>query len=229
MGTARSCDGAGAIPLEAGHCLVFENEGQMQTHRSLIEQVVGQTVSSVNERMPIEDVRIRVVVDPAQVIPELGLSGYNPGPKEVILYFDPGSPLLPQSLTTDLAPVLAHELHHAKRRRTAGYGSTLLEAAVSEGLADHFAMEVMGTGPSLWANALTGDSLETWMARAGETWMDRPYDHAGWFVGADPAIPRWTGYAIGFEIVRRYLAADSTRSASRLAGEPAASFLPASP
>ncbi|MDX1545753.1 MAG: DUF2268 domain-containing putative Zn-dependent protease [Rhodothermales bacterium] len=223
------CDEASSITLEAGSCLVFEDEGQLAARRSHIEQVVRQTVASVNGLMPIDKVLIRVVADPAQVIPELGLSGYNPSEEEVVLFLDPQSSVLSQSLTADLALVLAHEMHHAKRRRTVGYGSTLFEAAVSEGLADHFAMEVVGSAPPLWASALTGSELALWISRARETWTDRPYDHRAWFVGAAPDIPRWAGYAIGFEIVRVYLSADPDRRASILVDEPAETFLPDSP
>jgi hypothetical protein len=222
------CDEGSAIALEAGSCLVFEDEGQLEDHRMLVEQVIRQTVASVNARMPIDHVLIRVVADPTRAIPELGLSGYNPSEAEVLIFVDPRSPVLSQSLPTDLASVLAHEMHHAKRRRTVGYGSTLLEAAVSEGLADHFSVELTRGEPPLWARALTGSELERWIARAMETWTDRPYDHSGWFVGTDPNIPRWAGYAIGFEIVRVYLSAHPDRRAAGLVDEPAATFVPAS-
>lgn len=219
------CGGA-SIPLEAANCLAFEDEGPIGEHRDRIEQTVRQTISAVNDRMPISDVLVRVVVDPSRVIPELGLSGYNPSEDEVILFVDPQSSVLPQSLANDLSPVLAHELHHAKRRRTVGYGSTLLEAIVSEGLADHFSMEAIGSESPLWARALTGSDLDMWTERAMETWTERPYDHTGWFVGTDPDIPRWTGYAIGFKLVGDYLSADPDRRTSRLVDEPAATFAP---
>jgi hypothetical protein len=53
--------------------------------------------------------------------------------------------------------------------------------------------------------------------------------HADWFFGTDPSIPRWTGYAVGFELVRAYLDANPGRRASALVGEPATSFVPYSP
>lgn len=222
------CEGGAQIALEAGHCLVFEDGGQLEDHRQLVEQVVRQTVASVNDLMPIDNVLIRVVADPAQVIPELGLSGYNPSAEEVVIFIDPHSSVLAGSLAANLSQVVAHEMHHAKRRRTVGYGATLLEAVVTEGLADHFSVEVTGSEPPLWATALTGSELDQWISRAMETWTDRPYDHSGWFVGTDPGIPRWAGYAIGFEMVRLYLSADPDRRASRLVAEPAEAFLPVS-
>ena len=55
------------------------------------------------------------------------------------------------------------------------------------------------------------------------------YSHAEWFFGTTPGTPRWTGYAVGFELVRAYLEAEPTRRASALVDEPAASFVPYAP
>ncbi|MES0476805.1 MULTISPECIES: DUF2268 domain-containing putative Zn-dependent protease [Citrobacter freundii complex] len=41
-------------------------------------------------------------------------------------------------------------LHHAARWQGPGYGSTLGEALVSKGLADHFSLELFGGEPELW-------------------------------------------------------------------------------
>ena len=67
--------------------------------------------------------------------------------------------------------------------------------------------------------------METWVARARTTWTKRPYDHSGRFFGTDPVIPRWTGYAVGFEIVRRYLSDHPDRRASDLVAEDAETFV----
>lgn len=42
----------------------------------------------------------------------------------------------------------------------------------------------------------------------------------------DPAIPRWAGHAIGFDLVGAFLDANPRRLASDLVDEPAASFIP---
>ena len=221
------CGGASSALLEAGSCLVFEDNGQFGDDRNLVERVVRQTVSSVNDLMPVDDVRIRVGISLSQTIPEIGIGGYASSGHEVLIFIDPYSSAVPASLETDLASALAHELHHAKRKRTVGYGLTLFEAAVSEGLADHFAKEVTGKVP-IWSEALTGDDLARWTARLVEAGAERLYAHGGWFFGTDPDIPRWTGYAVGFELVRAYLSANPDRRASGLADEPATTFLPTS-
>ena len=205
------CGGASSVVLEAGSCLVFEDNGQLRDDRNLVERIVSQTVSSVNDLMPVGDVRIHVSISLSQTIPEIGLGGYASSGHEVLIFIDPYSSAVPASLETDLTSVLAHELHHAKRRRTVGYGLTLFEAAVSEGLADHFAKEVTGKVP-IWSEALTGDDLARWTSRLVEAGAERLYDHGGWFFGSDPDIPRWTGYAVGFELVQR-LPIDKSESA----------------
>ncbi|RMG28790.1 MAG: hypothetical protein D6730_05025, partial [Bacteroidetes bacterium] len=65
-----------------------------------------------------------------------------------------------------------------------------------------------------------------WTERASEAWNERPYDHNKWFFGAGGEVPRWAGYAIGFELVKNYLAAHPSRKPSTLFDEPATSFQP---
>jgi uncharacterized protein YjaZ len=115
---------------------------------------------------------------------------------------------------------VAHELHHTSRIRTGpGYGKTLGEALVTEGLADHFASEAFpDTPPQPWDNALSKDQeAELW--RKAQSILDVPggYNHQAWFFGGGAAgLPRWTGYTLGYKIVLAYLGDD--RSASSAAG-----------
>lgn len=38
--------------------------------------------------------------------------------------------------------------------------------------------------------------------------LHQPYDHNAWFFGsADRQLPRWAGYALGYELVQRFFAA----------------------
>ncbi len=50
-----------------------------------------------------------------------------------------------------------------------------------------------------------------------------------WFFGSDElGIPRWTGYSLGFKIVRGYLARNPGTKASALATAPPATLRPPS-
>jgi uncharacterized protein YjaZ len=196
--------------------------------QSLIEQEVERTMSVVQPLLNVTGLRIALIDDPTQVIPEVGMGGFNPSADEVLLYADSSWPDLETVLRSELLLQLAHEIHHAMRRRSVGYGSTVLQAAVTEGLADHFSLEVSGETGRPWALALSPAELASWIPEV-ESRATGAYDHDEWFYGANPSIPRWTGYAVGFELVRAYMSKDPARRASTLVGEPASSFVPYSP
>ncbi|MGH9324321.1 MAG: DUF2268 domain-containing putative Zn-dependent protease, partial [Vicinamibacteria bacterium] len=216
-----------AIGLEGGFSLVFEDGGILDSHKATIEPVVRETISAVRELLSVNGVTIRVTVGTAFVIPEIGMGGRTNGPGEIQLVMSPDSAVLAQSLTTELFPLLAHEMHHVMRIRTAGFGSNLLEAMVTEGLADQFSIEVAAIEPPIWSRALSEDELQIWYAQAREHWFDESYNHDAWFFGTTGEIPRWAGYSIGFELTRLFLRANPGRRPSQLFGEPAASFIPA--
>jgi uncharacterized protein YjaZ len=214
-----------AIALEGGSSLVFEDSGALDAHRDAIAGEAAGTVTAVRRLLDVNGVTIRARAGMEYVIPELGFGGRTTGPGEILLVFNPASGVLADSLAAELFPLLAHELHHVARIRTVGYGANLLEAMVSEGLADQFAIEVAGIEPPMWSTALSGEDLEVWSARAKEQWYDAGYSHDAWFYGAGGQIPRWAGYAIGFDMTRNFLIANPDRKPSQLFSEPAPSFI----
>ncbi len=119
---------------------------------------------------------------------------------------------LRNALQTWVPATLAHELHHSSRIRTGpGYGRTLGEAMVSEGLADHFANEAFSTTPPQpWASSLSENQEHAvWQRAEPQLWS--AHDHRLWFFGG-PDIPRWAGYSLGYSIVEKFL--DGGRSAA---------------
>lgn len=119
------CEQAQSIH-DAGICLAFSSAGSLTAYRDVLEEEAGRTLDIVQPLLGVSDLRIAVVADPGQVIPEVGLGGFNPNEHEVRLYVDPSRPDLEAVLRAEVMPTLAHEIHHAMRRRTVGYGSTLL-------------------------------------------------------------------------------------------------------
>ena len=221
----KPCDTLPIISSTNNICLTIEHTRLSNAHRDIIESKVSSGLSSINSLIPINDLRISIVDNPQLVIPEIGIGGYNPDEHEVILAIDVNFSNLDSTLEENLIAILAHEIHHAKRRRSVGYGNTLLQAVVSEGLADHFSIELTGIEPPPWSIALTNDELQNWIDAAGNSWS-QPYNHGAWFLGTDPNIPRWTGYSIGFELVKNYLLNNPGRLPSNLHNEQASSFEP---
>jgi uncharacterized protein YjaZ len=215
-----------AIGLEGGISLVFEDGGSLDAHRTTIERIVKDTVSAVRGLLPVNGVTIQILSGTASVIPEIGMGGFTASTDEIRLTFNPDSTVLPGTLPTELFPLLAHEMHHVARFRTIGYNTSLLDAMVTEGLADQFSVEIADIDPPMWSQALSAAELVTWTAIAREHWLEPTWNHDAWFFGADPSIPRWAGYSIGYEIARTFLSAHPDRRPSQLYGEPARAFLP---
>jgi len=214
------------VRLNHGVALLFEDEGSLASYHLLIEQEVRRTIEVVAAKWDIGRLSIRVFASQTNVIPEIGLNGYTPSATEIRLFVHPTFQSLDDSIETHLFPLLAHEMHHARRTHLVDYGSTLLEAVVSEGLADHFSMEIAGVEPPIWSVAVQGETLDHWMEEASKVWLEPGYRHAEWFFGTHSDIPRWTGYSIGFALVNRYLQTHPDQSASRLVGSPASIFMP---
>jgi hypothetical protein len=163
-------------------------------------------------RLPIE--RVDIVVgysDPFWTIPAWGIGGYAHGKGRISITVAPDHPRFKDAERCErLAAVLAHEMHHLARARGPGYGKTLGEALVSEGLAQCFEVEI-GCSPPPYATALAKDSLEEFAARARNEVESKEYDHAAWFFGrrGDPRFPKDGGYSLGYALVKSGLSLES--------------------
>lgn len=158
-------------------------------------------------------------------IPETGISGTAPDGYGVLVGLTPDNPHFAACWPEELRATLAHELHHAARWRAPGFGTTLLGALVSEGLAQHQELTER-TGKPIYAH-YDGDLKAFW--KRAQPHLHGPYDYQAWFLGSEAAaLPRWGGYALGFELVRRFLAKEGGTAASH-AHTPAEAFAHAWP
>jgi Predicted Zn-dependent protease (DUF2268) len=161
-------------------------------------------------------VRIEVALDARRAIPGIGVGGFaNPATGDVSLWIDGAPPGgLKAALETWVPATVAHELHHSSRIRMGpGYGTTLAEALVTEGLADHFAAEAFpDTPPQPWDHALSAEQ-ETELWRKAQPILDVPggYNHPAWFRDGG-RLPRWAGYTLGYRIAEAYLGNDFSAS-----------------
>ena len=143
------------------------------------------------------------------VIPQAGLVGFtDPMTGDVDMTIDPDSAVGMKDVFTKWLPAqLAHELHHSKRIKNGpGYGATLREALVSEGLADAYAFEAYPKLKTPWTDALTDEQEgAAWEKAQPELDGNYPFAaHTRWFFGARD-IPYWAGYTMGFRISQAYL------------------------
>ncbi|MEM7506087.1 MAG: DUF2268 domain-containing putative Zn-dependent protease [Pseudomonadota bacterium] len=152
-----------------------------------------------------DPVSIDVVVQvwPKRVIEERGHVGHTPTATMMYLTFDPEKPNLARNLGEPLERMVAHELHHVLRNAGPGYGTSLGEALVSEGLTGQFVQQLFQSGPEPWERAITREELAPHLERVERDWDRQNYGHDDWFFGAGEQ-PFWFGYTLGYRLVEAY-------------------------
>lgn len=176
--------------------------------------------------MPVSDVDVVVYDNPFGAIPELGIGAETLSQNLISIYIDPEFSELSDSISKEFKRTLAHELHHAKRCKTIYNLNNLLGALISEGLADHFDIEVNNVLPNLWDITLNEKELEKFNKIAEKEYFNENYNHNDWFFGStEKNIPRWTGYSLGFYLVAEYLKKNPNKKASQLYSVKAEEFI----
>jgi len=176
-------------------------------------------LAAVTPPLPLD-----IVVSATRDMPEaLFVSGHCYEPGVIGLRIDFDHYRSEEELRTGLLKTLFHEFHHALRWEGPGYGDTLGEALVSEGLAQRFLHEMMDCPPEPWEDAVPADICEAWLERALREFNDVGYDHEAWFFGTGE-MPEWLGYTLGLSMVDRYLAQHRQATALGLVHAEAGAF-----
>lgn len=219
----RSSPTAPSPPMQGN--VVFVDAAPLAAHHGTITTLLEDTLARANGVMPVGGVQFLVSADRGRTIPGWGMGGYTLGPATVEIVIDPTFDGLEALLPARLPQVAAHELHHAVRWRGPGPYRTLLEALVFEGLADHFAIELLGTPLPPWCMAFPASQVDLYGQRARPE-LDDFFDFSAWFFGIGTDLPRWTGYTLGYLWVDDYLARHPGTTAAGLVHAPADAFRP---
>lgn len=181
--------------------------GSLTLHQGLIKKEFDELVTKIQNQLPLGNVDVVIYDNPDGSIPEIGVGGYSPNANLIFISLDPHYPNFQETINTHLKRTLAHELHHALRWRGPGYGETLFEALITEGLADHFDMEINNiNNPEPWNVALSEQQIAEIETKAREEFDLKNYNHNEWFFGSkEKNIPKWAGYTLGFKLVSDYL------------------------
>ncbi len=211
--------------IKTNRICFHRNIQNVDSLKSLIIRKLKLSVQEINKIVEITDVEFRVLVFPERTIPSKGISGVAPNEDHIYLLLDLNHPRLFKSIDEELVATMAHEYHHTLRKRAIGYGKNLFDAIISEGLVDHFAIEVTGEQPP-WATPVDEEVFSFWRKKSEEEWFNEDYDYLAWFIGLNSDIPRGTGYEIGRRIVGQYLKDHSNEKPSTLYMIPVLKFLP---
>jgi uncharacterized protein YjaZ len=187
------------------HISILNESGRFDSILDAIRVQTNNAIELARTKIQLSDVDIIFSYNPVETIPHLGFGGYTPDAHTVQISVDMDNAELVCALDEELVHTLLHEFHHAMRLRSVGYGDTLVEALVTEGLADHFSVEATGGAPSLWTQGFSNEELEALLVRARAEFDNADYSHEDWFFGGN-GLPKWGGYALGYFIVGKYLA-----------------------
>ncbi len=171
---------------------------------STLEHYISEVLDKTSEVLDIAEIDYVIKNDSERTIESIGVCGNAYEKNQVTLYIDKNFSGFPESIKKALQATVVHETHHVMRERAGTYGATLLDAMVAEGLADHFSEEVMNN-KNMWHNKVYAN-VPDMIDRSKKELDSDSFDYAAWFFGSkEKGIPRYTGYAMGYRIVGRYL------------------------
>lgn len=152
----------------------------------------------------------------SEVVPEWGIGGEAPAPGVIEITVNTARLFDPALLIRSIV----HQMHHLIRWAGPGYGKSLGEGLVSEGLAGHFVLQVLGGKPDPWdATAPSAGAAR----RAMSEWSRLGYDHGEWFLGKGK-IRKWSGHGLGHRLIAEHLAQNPEEDAITLASRRADAF-----
>lgn len=172
----------------------------------LLKKVIKEYVSKAGLILKIPLVNVTVYPNSDFTIPETGEGGYAVSKDWFSIYVDATkkSNELNRIIKEIIPGTIYHEMNHVARWKYTGFGSTLLEVMVTEGLASVFAKEQWKSGKDPWSNYSKkeiSNLLDIFKQRKKSN--DAAYNHEEWFYGTGK-LPRWIGYKIGSYIVKNF-------------------------
>jgi uncharacterized protein YjaZ len=164
-----------------------------------------------------------VTTEASRTIPGWSIGGYALGPDRIELVIDPQAADLDVLLAERLPHIIAHELHHTVRLIDPGIYVTLGEALVFEAMADHYALGLIGDPPPPWTSAFPASDTPVYLERALPL-LDQPFNFEAWFFGVGTDLPQWTGYTLGFRILRDYYERNPAQTPATTVNAPTEQF-----
>ena len=185
--------------------------------QACISKKLEAALATAGKVLPLLKDQIHFTMIPsASVIPETGQGGYCPNKSEVELRIDPWHKIPIEKIVDEhLVSSVFHELHHAARWGSVGWGHTAIEGAISEGLSTVFETQFAYSKP-LWGMYAATDMVEE--LREILALSDHKMtaeEHRDWFIRHQDGR-RWIAYRVGTYIIERAISNNPTETAASL-------------
>ena len=188
--------------------------------------LVSRALGHISELLPGPKTTIRVNFEPpGQLTPQTGTSGVTGLDGIISVGFGPTRQVSTgTALTTRLPRTLAHEVDHSVRILAGpGFGRSLLQQIISEGISSVFDEAAFPGTLNPWDRAISpGQECALWRKARPQLGYLGFYDL--WMFGGN-GVPHWTGFTIGYHIVKDYRDRNPTVSWPALTATSAAAIL----
>ena len=188
--------------------LLANANGNLDESKDTILAAVKEVESYAFSKLKI-DWDIDVVVSAnaySLIIPEDGVGGYTYASDFVVIFLD-----LKTMTISHLKEMLVHELGHAARwGKNDEWMNTLFDGMISEGIATYFGTEFAknNSEKQFFTRAMlerSDEENERILNELRGNLDDKNYDYQTIFFTGNDKLPRWSGYSLGYYLVKKYL------------------------
>ncbi|HET8575203.1 MAG TPA: DUF2268 domain-containing putative Zn-dependent protease [Candidatus Paceibacterota bacterium] len=206
------------------HTSELRKEEEKQLHK-IVENYSNQAASLLDLTFPVN---VTVYPKASWTISETGEGGYTPTEDWVQISIDMTEKkhTAEEILETRVPGAIFHEFNHLKRWQTQGFGETLEELLVTEGLAGAFEKEQWTRYAPPWL--LVNEKIIQEYLSLIKTKCSNPAEpcnYPEWFHGVNSEIPKWLGYSVGFYIIQKALEKKPNETVLTLTRKPAKEIL----
>ena len=194
--------------------LESKNDIFKSTQRKVLRELIKRHVDIAQLSLKISPTNISVYPNKDWCIPEIGIGGYTASEDWIQLSLNLST--FDKNIEKYLPAVIYHEMHHTKRMSTVGYGESLLEVSITEGLATKYAEEKFPQFSPPWGKY--SKSEITKLVKPFLKHKDDVVDFSEWFLGYGK--PHWLGYKVGSYIINSVLEKNHHLSSLRMVDFP---------
>ncbi len=169
-------------------------------------EVAREAVTDCNKWLNLKECNILVYADKFATIPEQGVGGRCGEADTILIFIDPKHKNgIIHNVKQWMPSAIAHEMCHARRYATWPVAKTLGEALVDEGLPSMFEEFMYSDIDVPYAHNLDSQELSLIWKKAKPILKSEDFNRDDWFYGGN-GIKKWTGYSLGYDMVRQYMA-----------------------